>query len=160
MEDQEQTAIRFLREGNICGLESLFGLYQLRAVRMAFLIAGDRELAEDAVMDAFLTVYERVNQFDMRRPFFPWFYRMVVNNTLMALRKTDAREVRGERYEHLLRQLVSRVPGPDEEAVARDLQRSVIDALHTLLAKQRAALVRACVGFFIRSSQAVAAGGG
>jgi len=34
--------------------------------------------------DAFLTVYDRIGQYDSRRPFEPWFYRIVVTKALMT----------------------------------------------------------------------------
>jgi RNA polymerase sigma-70 factor (ECF subfamily) len=75
----EQEAIVRLKSGDISGLEGLVRLYQVQAVRAAYLIIGDRAAAEDIVQSAFLTAYERIAQFDARRPFGPWFLRSVAN---------------------------------------------------------------------------------
>src|SRR5437763_12870512 len=84
----EQEAISALQRGDIKGLETLVGLYQLRGVRTAYAITGDRQVAEDVVADAFLSVYDHIEQFDERRPFAPWFYRIVANGALKAVRKS------------------------------------------------------------------------
>ena len=53
----EQDSIVALKGGDIGGLEALVAIYQLRAIRTAFAITGDRHVAEDVVADAFLVLY-------------------------------------------------------------------------------------------------------
>ena len=78
MEDRE--AVERLRRGDIGGLEALVKVHQTRALRAAYLITRDRASAEDVVQGAFLRTYERAGQLDPRRPFGPWFARVVVND--------------------------------------------------------------------------------
>ncbi|MEJ2353507.1 MAG: sigma factor [Anaerolineales bacterium] len=77
----EIQAIQQLKQGNPAGLEALVKKYQVQAVRAAFLVVWNHELAEDIVQTAFLRVYERIQQFDPQRPFGPWFFKIVVNET-------------------------------------------------------------------------------
>ena len=77
-------AIARLKQGDITGLEALVLTYQRQAISTAYLITRDRPLAEDIVQAAFLRVYERISQFDSRRPFGPWFLRSVVNDAIKA----------------------------------------------------------------------------
>ncbi len=88
----EQRAIQQLKTGDIGGLEVLVSLYQVRAVRAAFLITRDAALAEDAVQEAFLQIYRSIRHFDQDRPFAAWFMRSVVNACLKAAQKT-ARQI-------------------------------------------------------------------
>jgi RNA polymerase sigma-70 factor (ECF subfamily) len=85
---QEQAALRRLQRGEISGLATLVQMYQVKALRTAYLITGDHALAEDIVQAAFLRVYERIHQYDERRPFAPWFMRIVANDALLVLRRT------------------------------------------------------------------------
>jgi RNA polymerase sigma factor (sigma-70 family) len=78
----EAEAIRELKQGKICGLKTLVDLHQQFAVYIAAMITRDRQMAEDVVSECFLTVYDRIDQFDENRPFRPWFYRIVVNAAL------------------------------------------------------------------------------
>lgn len=55
--DEEQAAIDALRRKDIGGLQALVRLHQTRAVRTAFLIVGNRDVAEDLVAEAFVKVY-------------------------------------------------------------------------------------------------------
>jgi RNA polymerase sigma-70 factor (ECF subfamily) len=83
----ERTAISRLKAGDIGGLEYLVREYQVRAVRTAHLILGDRALAEDITQSAFIRAYERIHQFDPDRSFGPWFLRSVANESIKAARR-------------------------------------------------------------------------
>ena len=65
----EQQAIQRLKNNNIGGLEFLVVLYQVKAVRTAYLITRDIGLAEDVVQDSFLQAYRSIHGFDAARPF-------------------------------------------------------------------------------------------
>lgn len=81
----ETEAIAKLKQGNIDGLETLVQLYQVKALKMAYLTTRDYALAEDVVQSAFVHAYERITQFDSSRPFGPWFLKSVVNAALRAI---------------------------------------------------------------------------
>jgi RNA polymerase sigma-70 factor (ECF subfamily) len=76
---REAEAIARLKRGDISGLEGLVAVYQVQAVRAAYLVTRDLGLAEDVVQSAFLRVYERIGQYDTSRPFGPWFLKSVIN---------------------------------------------------------------------------------
>jgi len=106
-ESQFRAAVEKLRRGDITGLTVLVEAYQIRALRAAFLITQDKPVAEDIVQSAFVRVYERIVQYDITRPFAPWFLRGVVNDALSWARKTsrhvslDAeRIISGEQVSH------------------------------------------------------------
>jgi RNA polymerase sigma-70 factor (ECF subfamily) len=73
--------------GNIDGLSYLVEKYGLKAVRAATLITCDRAMAEDVVQEAFIRAYERISQFDIDRPFGPWFLRSISNASLRAVQR-------------------------------------------------------------------------
>ena len=81
----EHEAIRRLKQHDFRGLESLVHDHQLEAVRVAMLVTRDRALAEDVVQSSFVRVCEKIGQFDDRRPFRPWFLRIVTNAALKAV---------------------------------------------------------------------------
>lgn len=141
MELEERAAIKALQRGDIRGLESLFRQYQLAAARTAFLVTGDRQLAEDVVMDAFLSVYEHINQFDDRRSFSPWFYRIVVNTARMALRTSRRTVSTDDRIHPGLSQQVSPLMSPADVVERQEQQRLVAALLGMLSPDQRATVV-------------------
>jgi RNA polymerase sigma-70 factor (ECF subfamily) len=83
----EKDAIAQLKHGDMRGLEILVRKYQLEAVRIAIPITSDLGLAEEVVQEAFLRVYERIEQFDEERPFRAWFLRIVVNDALKMVKR-------------------------------------------------------------------------
>src|SRR3954452_19944784 len=84
VDGNERTAIAQLKRGEIRGLDALMLIYQVRALRAAFVVTRDLPLAEDLVQSAFIRAYERIEQFDETRPFGPWFLRSVVNSAARA----------------------------------------------------------------------------
>nr|BFD83846.1 RNA polymerase sigma factor SigM [Streptomyces sp. Xyl84] len=102
---------------------------------------GDREEAADAVQDAFVSAYRAAHTFRGQSAVTTWLHRITVNACLDRVRKAASRKTSPvddtERLEHLLE--------PHESASApaerNDVQRQLVEALGTLPADQRAALV-------------------
>ena len=99
--DEEQ-AIQRLKRGDVGGLEILVHHYQVKAVRTAYLITRDAELAEDVVQEAFLKVCRAIRTFDATRPFEPWFLRSVVHASVKSAQKTARQTPQGSEWEDLL----------------------------------------------------------
>lgn len=115
-------------------LGELYRRHAPDAVRLAYLLSGDRGLAEDLVQDAFVRLYGRFQ--DLRNPdAFSWYLRRTVVNLV----RSHFRHVKVERA-HARRELQARPvggrAGPDVEA--RD---ELWQALGRLPERQRAALV-------------------
>lgn len=91
-------AIEHLQRGDIRGLEALVRLHQVRAIRTAYLVTRERQLAQDIVQAAFLRAYERIGQLDPHRPFGPWFLTSVLHDAI----KAAARRGRFESLERVL----------------------------------------------------------
>ncbi|HEX2912324.1 MAG TPA: sigma-70 family RNA polymerase sigma factor [Chloroflexia bacterium] len=147
MEQAEKEAIRRLKEGDIGGLETLVRLYQLKAVRAAYLITHDRGLAEDLTQAAFVRAYERIAQFDDSRPFGPWFLRSVINDALKAVsRVTPGVSLESPGTEALF--LEDSRPGPEEMHEQAEIRHTIGEALNSLSPALRTAVVlRYYLGF-------------
>ncbi|HML23985.1 MAG TPA: RNA polymerase sigma factor [Aggregatilinea sp.] len=83
----ERLAIAQLKKGDVRGLEVLVRRYQLEAVRIAFSIIGDQSAAEEVVQEAFIRVYQQIDQYDDDRPFRPWFLRIVANDAIKHVKR-------------------------------------------------------------------------
>jgi len=146
---QEQDAIARLKRGDIRGLKALVRRYQVQAVRTAYFITRDRAQAEDIVQAAFVRAYERIDQFDDRRSFGPWFLRSVANDALKAVSRSKRHvsidgqltDLSGEDPPDLSEILATLTPGPEELVEAAEVRRAVWDALGELPPEQRAAIV-------------------
>ena len=138
---QESNAIQALKHGDVDGLEALVLLYQLQSVRAAYGIVGNLPVAEDAVADAFLLVYERIAQYDEKRPFAPWFYRIVVNCALKAVRGQGRISQVTRAEEDWVEQRAINTPGPEQTAEYHELRDLLMSLVYELPAQQRAAVV-------------------
>jgi RNA polymerase sigma-70 factor (sigma-E family) len=126
-EDRERAAVRAERGR----LEDLVRTHAPEAHRLAFLLTGDRELAQDLAQDAFVKVLGRFHDLRNRDAF--WWY---LRRTIVNLSRSHFRRRRVERA-WLDRQR------PDEAAAAADLgeRDRMRRALMTLRPEQRAAVV-------------------
>lgn len=138
-------AIKRLKRGDIGGLAALVERYQVQAVQSAFLITGDRAMAEDIVQTAFLHAYKAIHGFDDCRPFAPWFLRSVVNASIQAVRRgqreSSLDESPGADVETFADLLPDPAPIPDDAVEQAELRQVVWDALKALSPEQRAAVV-------------------
>ncbi len=138
----ERAAVDRLKGGDIGGLETLVRTHQTRAVRAAYLIVRDRPLTEDVVQSAFVKAYEKIGSFDIRRPFAPWFMKIVVNDAIKAAKRHKRTVPLQNRDEEPDTQLTDTALGPQELAEASEDGRRVWAALEELPPVQRAAIVQ------------------
>jgi RNA polymerase sigma-70 factor, ECF subfamily len=142
---QDHDAITLLRRGDLAGLDALVRQYQYPAVRAATLIVRDRAAAEDIVQSAFLRVAGRIRQFDQRRPFGPWFLRIVVNDAIKEAQRRERFEsldTPGD-AEALAGSLLAAAEGDPERMLEQgETRQAVVGALNRLTPLQRAAIVQ------------------
>ncbi|PKO13498.1 MAG: RNA polymerase subunit sigma-24 [Chloroflexi bacterium HGW-Chloroflexi-10] len=139
----EQQAIAQLKHGNLAGLALLVETYQVQAVHTALLIIGDRGAAEEVVQEAFLRAYRKINQFDDRRPFGPWFLRSVINAALKAAVQQKRAETLEEPQNgsRTAEWLIDPSPGLQEIAETAEVREAIWQALEQLTPDKRAAVV-------------------
>jgi RNA polymerase sigma-70 factor (ECF subfamily) len=139
----ELGAIQRLKSGDIGGLEVLVGLYQVRAVRTAFLITRDVAQAEDAVQEAYLQTYRSIRHFDPDRPFAAWFLRSVVNAAVKIARKSARQNPAGWDSEDSWWEGLTAEAEPVEGQVeSSQFQRRLWESMQNLSPRQRAAIIQ------------------
>lgn len=60
--------------------------YRRQAFLVAYSIVRNEQDAYDLSQEAFVRAYRNLKKFDIARPFFPWFYRILKNRCLSFLR--------------------------------------------------------------------------
>jgi len=139
----DSSAVRRLKNGDIGGLDVIVTLHQQKAVRVAYLILHDVQLAEDVVQDTFVRIYQRIRHFDDTRPFEPYLLRSVINSALNAAKKNGGwveidHADNSERLECLLSDAVS----VEDQAEYTALKQEIASGLASLPPRQRAAVVQ------------------
>lgn len=67
------------REGDQAAFQALVDHHREAVFRLAYLILGDPDDAEDAAQEAFIRAYDSLHRFDTTRTLRPWLLRIVSN---------------------------------------------------------------------------------
>lgn len=102
---------------------------------------GDREEAADAVQDALVSAYRAAHTFRGQAAVTTWLHRITVNACLDRARKAASRKTAPVDDTERLEQLLEPHESASAPAERNDLHRQLLEALSTLPADQRAALV-------------------
>jgi RNA polymerase sigma-70 factor (ECF subfamily) len=139
----EKQAIAHLKRGNLAGLTVLVQTWQVKAVHAALLIVRDQDTAEEIVQEAFMQAYRKIDQFDDRRPFGPWFIRSVIHSALKTAEKQKRVEALEEPQEgtRIAEWLIDPGLAPHEIVETAEFRETVWLALARLTPNQRAAVV-------------------
>jgi RNA polymerase sigma-70 factor (ECF subfamily) len=117
---------------------ALVSRYHRRAFWVALHVVGSIEDARDVVQESFVRVHRSLRRFDFGRSFYTWFYRIVMNLAIDALRKRRADRAAG------LDDLADRLAAPESphSAVERSETRALVwSVLGKLDAKFKSVLV-------------------
>jgi RNA polymerase sigma-70 factor (ECF subfamily) len=148
-------AISRIKQGDVSALDTLVERYQVPAVQAAYAIVYDRALAEDIAQTAFLKVMERVHQFTEARPFAPWFFRIVVNDSIKAAKKQkntfSLDRASDESMAQLAKWLVDPGIRPEQVLEDKEIRLNILQAIQTLSPEQRAVVV---MRYFLDMSEA------
>lgn len=102
---------------------------------------GDREEAADAVQDALVSAYRAAHTFRGSSAVTTWLHRITVNACLDRARKAASRRTSPVEDAERLEQLLEPHESASAPAERNDVHRELFQALATLPADQRAALV-------------------
>ena len=135
-----QERIALAKSGNADAWGELYRQYAPAIFRFCRRAMPTREDAEDATMDIFIKVRQKLSQYDASRPFSAWLYTVAANHCWDLLRRRKVRqdletgEVENMPLEHP-------DPGQLEQLIERHTSQEVRRALDDLPARSRMALV-------------------
>jgi len=142
---EEIQAIIKLKHGDVDGLATLANHYYLQAVRAAYLVLQDHDLAEDVVQTSFVSLISKITQFDETKPFRPWFLRSVINNSISVCRQSKSTvsldQVNDDHYLGQLLNLSDEEYSLEDAFITTEIRTVVWHALEQLTPQQRAAVV-------------------
>jgi RNA polymerase sigma-70 factor, ECF subfamily len=75
----EASLILQARQGDGRVWERLVGQHQEAVFRLAYLLLGDADEAEDVAQETFIRAYRALERFDVNRPLRPWLMRIASN---------------------------------------------------------------------------------
>jgi RNA polymerase sigma factor (sigma-70 family) len=125
------------KRGGSAAFEELWRAHTKGVLRTTYRITRNREDAEDALQDSFLSAFANIHAFDARSRFSTWLMRIAINASLMIVRKKrtafelslDDRDPDGD---WPAADLPDRAPDPETQFVRREraeILRQAIGAL-------------------------------
>lgn len=133
-------ALARARSGDTEAWGELYRQYGAQIFRFCRRTLPTREDAEDAAMEIFVKVREKLGQYDPGRPFSAWLYKVAANHCWDTLRRRRVRQdLETGEVENL--PLEHPDPGQLEQVVRERSNREVRAALEKLPARSRLALV-------------------
>lgn len=79
------------QEGDQEAFRQLVDMYRSRVASIAYGLVGNYEDARDIAQEVFIKVYRSLGRFDVKRKFFTWLYRLVVNASIDFIRANKKR---------------------------------------------------------------------
>ena len=89
--DDDLALVRTSRCGEVAAFERLVKRYDSKLLRIAQNVTHDLNDAEDAVQEAFLKAFQKLDQFQELARFSTWLVRITLNESFTKLRKQRAR---------------------------------------------------------------------
>ena len=132
----EQRLVEQAKNGDVSAYTDLVRAYQGIALRVAYLVLGDANEAEDATQVAFMKAYRALGRFRAGADFRPWLLRIVRNEAL------NRRRSAGRRAGLALKVASDPVsgdaaPSPETVVVRGDDRRQLLEAVEQLPAGLR-----------------------
>jgi RNA polymerase sigma factor (sigma-70 family) len=152
--DDDGEAIRRCQRGDIGGLEPLMARYQVAALRLAYLLVGERAAAEDVVQDSFMLAYQGSARFRPGSAFTPWFYHIVTNTARQYRRRAATQRVISVEWLPSGKE-DGRVSQASAVAASSDCDPNVDPALHAERVEEREDVLRALAALTQKQREAV-----
>ena len=92
--DEDRDLVARCRQGDPLAFEELVRKHQQMVLNLAYHYLGYQNDIEDVAQKIFTKVYFSMPKFDTRRPFFPWLYRIAINQCYDELRRLRRLKIR------------------------------------------------------------------
>jgi RNA polymerase sigma-70 factor (ECF subfamily) len=145
--DQDLELMLRIRRGDAESFEALVARHRAPLISFFLRMVRDRALAEDLAQEVFLRVYKARERWRPDAKFSTWLYRVATNLALNAIRDAKGKVSRtapgdgdGEGEDEVAR-LSDPQPGAEERIMLSDRERIIRQAVESLPANQRAAVI-------------------
>ena len=130
------------REGDRTAFAELVRFYRQDLLRVVYRFVGNYEDSRDVLQHVFIKVYQNIDRWQPRAPFWSWLYRIAVNESLGWKKREQRRYSLVAPLEDTAQgEAVSGSLSPLEQAEWREAGRRVLDAIEALPEMQKATFV-------------------
>ncbi len=123
-------------EGDEDSFAALISFVQNKAYAIAYRYLGNDADARDAMQEAFIKLYLNLGSFGYRSKFETWFFRILINCCLDALRK---RRFDGDIDESF--EIADESPGAPEQLILKERKEALLRAIESLSPDHRSIII-------------------
>jgi RNA polymerase sigma-70 factor (ECF subfamily) len=134
----DERLVGYVRDKDQEAYKEVVKRYQQKLFRYAEYILGDKDLAEDAVQEAFIKAFVNLQSFDTKRKFSSWIYRIVHNQAVNKIKKK--RRLISLDANEWLQSFLSYEPNYDQKIIKEELKKQLKECLKKLPLKYRSVL--------------------
>jgi RNA polymerase sigma factor (sigma-70 family) len=154
LDETEAALVERARAGDVAAYEELVRQYQQVAFRVAYVIAGSAQEAEDAAQEGFLRAYRALGQLRAGAPLRPWLLTIIAN-AARTRRANAARHPTLELSAAADRAAIEPNSSPEQAAMIAEQRRELLAAIQALRADDQQVIV---FRYFLDLSEAEMAG--
>lgn len=135
---EEKELVKLLKHGDEEAFDGLYEKYKDTALRMAYLICGNRTDSQDIVQESFIRCYQHIHQLNKEEQFKSWFFH-ILTRTAWKYCKKQSKEIPEE-------EMISLMPEEKGESsldtlLDKERDRELMDMINHLSVKHRTTLV-------------------
>lgn len=132
-------------KGDYSAFEKLVERHKKRAFFAALGMVGDAETAHDLSQDAWVAAFRAIGSFRLGSPFYPWFYRILMNLCKNSLRRRsiEGKIFAGSADDDDAPEYAGNVLAPECLVEERELKEAVWKAIEALPPEQKEAIILA-----------------
>ncbi|UCF05715.1 MAG: RNA polymerase sigma factor [bacterium] len=136
--DIDRQTLAAWKRGSVRAFETIVKATMQRAFAVALGIVGNVEDAWDLSQECYMAAHKARRSFDIDRPFFPWFYRILRNRCLNFI---ERRKRRREVSLDVLVERADRTVSPEIALIRREQKETLWKVLFTLSPEHREIIV-------------------
>ncbi len=126
------------RQGDDEAYGDLVSRHQNPVFNVCYRLVGERREAEDMSQEAFIRAYERLDSFDVERPFGPWIRRVATNVCLNRIKKFKPGQFHLD--DEFDEPIETRKPGPEGQRIRAERETEIRCAILELPPHYRAVI--------------------
>jgi len=130
-----------MKQGNICGFDIMYEKYKNRAMRMAYLIAGNYADAEDILQEAFVKCYCNIKNLKEDDKFQAWFFQLLTRTAWRYCKKRVKEQPVEEIFDIQSNQETRTGSSALEQILKSERTSILMDAISSLAVKQRTVVI-------------------
>lgn len=143
--DEKELALKF-KNGDMQAFDQLVSVTRRRLYSAVYRMTRNHQLTDEMLQEAYLKLYTSIDKYDDKYPFYPWLYRIAINNTINYLKKEKKRRkdssLEKEMEEHYMQPSDNKNPYDPEKAFQRqERDVKIMEALQEVSPTYRAALI-------------------